>query len=78
MRKRTTPERDWLYGQNDSAITFCRPTPPDPISGPLEGPHEPDEQLSDYLDERRWSDEIVAWSKEHALDSNLEFEVDEE
>jgi len=72
MRKSTTPERDWLYGQTDTPITFCRPTPPGPISGAIEEHHEPDEPLSDYRDERRWSDEIIAWSKDHALELSLE------
>jgi len=72
MRKRTTPERDWLYEKNESTLTFFRPTPPGPISGPIEGHHEPDEPLSEYLDERRWSDEIMAWSKDHSLELSLE------
>ena len=78
MRKSTTPERDWLYGQNGAPLTFCRPTPPEPISGPIDGPHEPDEPLSEYLDERRWSEEIKAWSKGHALELNQVPLVDEE
>lgn len=72
MRKSTTPECDWLYGQTDAPIPFCRATPPGPISGTIEGHHEPDEPLSDYRDERRWSDEIIAWSKDHALELGLE------
>ena len=72
MRKSTTPERDWLYGKNGGTIAFCQPMPPEPISGPLEVHHEPDEPLSDYRDEARWSNDIIAWSKDHALQLNFE------
>jgi hypothetical protein len=75
MRKRKTPERDWLYAHIagiENGTAHCHPTPPGPISGPIEAHHEPNESLSDYRDERRWSDEIIAWSKDHANELNLE------
>jgi hypothetical protein len=76
MRKRKTPERDWLYAHTGGSNSLN--TPPGPISGPIEGHHEPDEPLSDYRDERRWSEEITAWSKDHALELSLEPVVYEE
>ena len=75
MRNRKTPERDWLYaqaGNSERVVSCCHPAPPGPISGPIESHHEPDEPLSDYRDERRWSDEIIAWSKDHAQELSLE------
>lgn len=70
--KKHNTRMEWLSGQSGATPTFCRPTPPEPISGAIEGHHEPDEPLSDYRDERRWSDEIIAWSKDHALELSLE------
>ena len=68
--KRNTPKREWLF-----ARTGCKASPPGPISGPIDAHHEPDEPLSGFRDEQRWSEEIVAWTEAHARELPLECEL---
>ena len=67
--KSNTSNRDWLFVR-----TGCKVSPPGPISGPIEAHQEPDEPLSGFRDEQRWSEEIVAWSKAHAHELAHELE----
>ena len=68
--KRTLPERDWLFSGNRQSLAILPfYSPPSPISGPIESHHDPGEPLGNFYfcDEGRWSEEIMAWGREHSL-----------
>ena len=69
-----TPERDWLLTSNRNTTATC--SPPEPISGPIEGHHDPDLLLSHFRDEKSWSEEIKAWGKNHSLFTEADEELE--
>lgn len=68
MKTTSAPERDWLLvGIRSVNSKTSVPSPPGPISGPIEKDHGPDHLLRDYRNESEWSRRIEAEAWMHDL-----------
>ena len=72
MKTTTPPERDWLLaGSRPLNARACIPSPPGPISGPIERDHGPDHLLRDYRNESEWSRRIETEAWMHDLFADI-------
>lgn len=77
LMRNSKPERDWLFSLHSQNAFTTRPmTPPEPISGPIEGHHDPHLLLSHFRDEKSWSEEIETWGRNHPLFTETDEEAE--